>query len=126
MTESTASIPRPWWRHPWLLSALRLAVTGLLLGWVYDWAGPSMYPPNAHMGMGRGALHGALMPMALPALVMGRDVRIFAEPNSGRPYKIGYIVGINACGLFFFGSAFWRPRSRSAAGSVDSRPPATG
>ena len=36
------------------------------------------------------------MPMALPSLVMGMDVDIFAGNNSGRPYKIGYICGINA------------------------------
>jgi hypothetical protein len=55
-------------------------------------------------------LHGALMPIALPTLVMGKDVTIYANHNSGRGYKIGYICGINLCGLIFFGLAFWRPR----------------
>ena len=55
-------------------------------------------------------LHGGLMPMALPSLVMGQNVDIFAANNSGRLYKLGYIAGINICGLIFFGSAFWRPK----------------
>jgi len=58
-------------------------------------------------------LHGALMPMALPSLVIGQDVDIFAANNSGRPYKIGYIFGINLCGLIFFGAAFWKPKKKS-------------
>jgi len=57
--------------------------------------------------------HGALMPMALPALLMGRDVEIYAKNNSGRVYKLGYIAGINLCGLVVFGGAFWRPARRS-------------
>ena len=39
---------------------------------------------------------------------MGKDVDIFDANNSGRGYKLGYIVGINVCGLLFFGSVFWR------------------
>jgi hypothetical protein len=41
---------------------------------------------------------------------MGHDAAIYAPNNSGRGYKIGYICGINACGLIFFGMAFWKPR----------------
>ena len=73
-------------------------------------------------GFRLGILHGALMPVALPSLLLGKDVPIYAERNEGRTYKLGYIAGINACGLVFFGLAFWRParpsanpRSRSAA-----------
>lgn len=50
------------------------------------------------------------MPMALPSLILGQDVEIFAPENSGRNYKIGFIFGINACGLIFFGPLVWRPR----------------
>lgn len=64
------------------------------------------------MGFGYGMLHGALMPLALPSLLMGQNVEIFATENSGRIYKIGYICGINVCGLTFFGPLFWRPKSR--------------
>jgi hypothetical protein len=54
--------------------------------------------------------HGACMPMALPALLMGRDVSIYSELNTGRGYKLGYIAGINLCGLVFFGGTFWRSK----------------
>jgi hypothetical protein len=52
------------------------------------------------------------MPLALPSLLLGEDVEIYAAINTGRPYKIGYIIGLNLCGLAFFGSLFWRPRPR--------------
>ena len=59
-------------------------------------------------GFGRGFLHGALMPMALPNLVIGQDVTIYAPSNTGRLYKLGYTVGVNGCGALFFGMFFWR------------------
>ena len=40
------------------------------------------------------------MPAALPGLVGGNDLPIYAPNNLGRPYKIGYIVGLNTCGTF--------------------------
>jgi len=89
---------------------LRLVIVGLLLGWFYGWASPWAYPKDKKLGFPYGALHGALMPLALPSLVMGQDVSIFAANHNGRPYKIGYICGINLCGLIVFGSAFARHR----------------
>jgi len=71
-----------------------------------------VYPRESALGFRYGVVHGGLMPMALPSLLMGQDVEIFASNNSGRGYKLGYIVGINLCGLIFFGSAFWRPRAK--------------
>jgi hypothetical protein len=59
-------------------------------------------------GFTRGVLHGALMPLALPNLLMGIDVTIYAPNNTGRAYKLGYTVGVNGCGLAFFGFFFWR------------------
>ena len=50
------------------------------------------------------------MPAALPGLLMGNDLPIYAPNNSGRAYKIGYILGLNSCGTCFFGIAFWQPR----------------
>jgi hypothetical protein len=95
-----------------LTKAAILIVVGLLLGWVYAWASPRVYPRESALGFRYGVVHGGLMPMALPSLLMGQDVEIFASNNSGRGYKLGYIVGINLCGLIFFGSAFWRPRAK--------------
>ena len=93
-----------------LRKLLALVVVGLIFGWLYDWASPWAYPVNRPVGFSYGMLHGAMMPIALPTLVMGKDVTIYDNNNSGRNYKIGYICGINLCGLVFFGLAFWRPK----------------
>ena len=61
-------------------------------------------------GFGRGVLDGALMPGAMPPLLMGRNVTIYAQNNTGRTYKLGYTVGVNGCGALFFGIVFWRER----------------
>jgi hypothetical protein len=94
------------------LKAVRLVAVGLIFGWIYAWASPLVYPRDGSVGFGYGMAHGALMPMALPCLLMGKDVDIFASNNNGKRYKIGYICGINVCGLIFFGSAFWRPAKK--------------
>ncbi len=59
-------------------------------------------------GFVRGMLHGALMPGALPHLLLGEDVTIYSPNNAGRLYKLGYTVGVNGCGALFFGVFFWR------------------
>ena len=97
------------WHRGRVLPALRFLAVALLLGWFYGWAEPRFYPKEKRVGFGYGLMHGALMPMALPALVMGQEVSIYHEANTGRTYKLGYIVGINLCGLVVFGSLFWRP-----------------
>ncbi len=94
----------------WVKKILLIVVVTVFLGWFYGWASPRVFPRDRALGFGYGMLHGGLMPMALPSLVMGQNVDIFAANNSGRLYKLGYIVGINICGLIFFGSAFWRPK----------------
>ncbi len=96
----------------WIKKTVVFVVVAVVMGWLYGWASPRVYPRETRVGFGYGVLHGALMPMALPSLVMGMDVDIFAASNSGRIYKIGYICGINLCGLIFFGSAFWKPRKK--------------
>lgn len=90
--------------------AATFIVVTVLLGWLYAWASPWAFPKNKTSRFAHGLLHGALMPMALPSLVMGSNVEIFATDNSGRSYKIGYICGINICGIVFFGPLFWRPK----------------
>jgi hypothetical protein len=107
-------------RHRWLVSAMRLFVIGLLLGWIYGWAGPRLYPARTRFGFLCGMAHGACMPMALPALLMGKDVDIYSEHNTGRSYKLGYIAGINLCGLVFFGGAFWQPGRKGANGRLQN------
>jgi hypothetical protein len=100
-------------RKLWLKKIAAILIVSALLGWAYGWSSSRAFPKDEPFGFGYGMLHGALMPLALPSLLLGRDVVIYATDNSGRFYKIGYICGINVCGLAFFGSLFWRPR-RSA------------
>lgn len=59
-------------------------------------------------GFLQGMLQGALMPAAWPNLIVGNDVTIYAQNNTGLGYKLGYTVGVNVCGAVFFGMFFWR------------------
>ena len=103
-----------WWRRA-LVQIIRLILAGLLLGWLYAWGAPLVYRPDSRPGFWLGSAHGALMPMALPSLLMDKDVPIYAVVNQGRIYKIGYIAGINGCGFVVFGLSFWKPQRRDAA-----------
>ncbi len=94
--------------RPVVKKAVWLVVVGLLLGLSYDWMAKRFYGPEHEAGFRLGAVHGALMPIALPRLLMGKDVPIYAPNNTGRTYKMGYIAGINLCGLIFFGILFRR------------------
>ena len=96
----------------WALKLASLVVAGLVFGLAYDWAAPRFYKPDSTAAFWHGTLHGALMPVALPSLLLGKDVPIYAPNNTGRGYKLGYIAGINLCGLVFFGLAFRQPRRR--------------
>jgi len=103
-----------------LRKAIILVIVGFIFGSIYAWASPWAYPRDKPAGIVYGMAHGALMPMALPSLLMGKDVDIYAPNNSGRLYKIGYTIGINICGLVFFGSAFWRPAKKRPVADADS------
>ncbi len=81
----------------------------MLLGYAADFAA-RRNDPDRPSGFLWGFLHGALMPTTLPALVLGKDVTIYAPHNSGRTYKLGYTMGVNGCGLIFFGILFWTPK----------------
>jgi hypothetical protein len=94
--------------------AINVTVVTVVFGWLYGWASPWAFPKGTRAGFTWGILHGGLMPLSLPSLVVGKDVPIYAPENTGRFYKIGYICGVNICGLAFFGSAFWQPRRKEA------------
>jgi hypothetical protein len=79
-------------------------------GWVLNKSATATDARPEAAGFGRGMLHGALMPGAMPSLLFGKDVVIYAENNNGRLYKLGYTFGVNACGVFFFGTFFYRLR----------------
>ncbi|HZI32097.1 MAG TPA: hypothetical protein VFF11_07130 [Candidatus Binatia bacterium] len=104
-----------------LRKALTLALVTLVFGWLYSWASPWAFPTNRVAGFGYGLLHGAMMPISLPSLVVGRDVPIYDDNNSGRIYKIGYICGVNICGLIFIGPLFYRPRNLTSTNSGKSQ-----
>ena len=77
-------------------------------GWVLNKSATASNARPEAAGFGRGMLHGALMPGAMPSLLFGKDVVIYAENNNGRLYKLGYTFGVNACGALFFGTFFYR------------------
>ncbi|MDB6110361.1 MAG: hypothetical protein JWR69_2111 [Pedosphaera sp.] len=91
-----------------LLRILWFLVFAAVIGYVVNHAITLSNRPAGPAGFGRGVLHGALMPAAMPNLLVGRDVSIYAANNTGRTYKLGYTVGVNGCGAIFFGISFWR------------------
>lgn len=93
-----------------IIKGVAMTVLTIVLAVMQGWAAPRFYKPESTAGFNMGLLEGALMPAALPGLLTGHDLPIYAPNNSGRPYNIGYILGINTCGTLFFGIAFWRPR----------------
>jgi hypothetical protein len=105
----------------WGVKLVWLTLVGILLGCCYQAAVPTLYRPETKAGFRLGAVHGFLMPVALPNLLAGKDVPIFAANNTGRNYKLGYIAGINLCGLIFFGVAFC-PSGNKKQVSIKSSP----
>ena len=109
--QTTTSTPRPLLKEVAVKIAI-LVLLGVLLGLGHGWAASRLYGPERVAGFHLGVLQGTLMPAALPSLLMGKDLPIYAPNNIGRGYKIGFLLGINFCGTVFFGVAFWRPRNR--------------
>lgn len=103
--------PRRFTRRQLVVKIAGLVLVTALLGLGQGWAASRSYRPDRVANIHLGVLHGVLMPAALPALLMGKDVPIYAPSNEGRTYKLGYVLGINLCGTVFFGWAFWRPRA---------------
>ena len=87
---------------------LILLAVGSTFLWVVHRSSARLDRSLAPAGFARGLLHGALMPMSLPNLLLGQDVTIYAPKNTGRLYKLGYTAGVNGSGAIFFGLAFWR------------------
>ena len=102
---------------------MQIVIFSVIIGWILNHTakpGADQSPAGFFHGM----LHGALMPCALPNLVAGFDVPIYAAVNTGLSYKLGYTMGVNVCGLIFFGFLFvqiqqWRAKKNapSPAGS---------
>src|ERR1041385_2164895 len=112
MSESQSSAPATASRsHKILKRVLSFLLVAVCVGICFRQASISMSKSTTPAGFGRGMLQGALMPGALPNLLVGNDVVIYAPNNTGRTYKLGYTCGVNACGAIFFGWFFW-PVSR--------------
>ena len=91
---------------------VRRALTTLLLaafvGWLIHEAAAALDRSAQPAGFARGFVQGALMPAAMPNLLVGKDVVIYSANNTGVPYKLGYTMGVNTCGAVFFGIFFVR------------------
>lgn len=85
-----------------------IALLAYSVGWVMNKSAGLANDGAEAAGFGSGVIHGALMPAAMPSLLAGRDIIIYAPRNNGRWYKLGYTVGVNACGAIFFGIFYWR------------------
>jgi hypothetical protein len=94
------------------IKIVALTLLGVALGCAQGWASSRCYKPDHVAGFNVGVMHGIMMPAALPGLLMGNDLPIYAPNNSGRTYNIGFAVGVNCCGTLFFGISFWQPRRR--------------
>ena len=102
--------------RPALIRLVYLVLLATCIGWGLNRIGRTLERRPEPAGFGRGLIQGALMPMALPNLLVGSDVIIYSDRNDGVPYKLGYTLGVNACGAFFFGLLYFRiSRWRAAA-----------
>ena len=101
-----APSPRVWWKIPF--RALLILILATVVGRTLNRMAKSMERDPHPAGFRRGLVQGALMPMALPNLIVGNDVTIYSQNNTGLTYKLGYTAGVNACGAVFFGLFFWR------------------
>jgi len=115
--QVTASA-RPSMKKVIIIKIIILTAFSFGLGFAHNWASSRYYQPDYVAGFHTGLLEGAVMPAALPGLVMGHDLPIYAPNNLGRPYKIGYILGLNTCGTFYFGIAFYQPRRFRRTGNL--------
>lgn len=94
-----------------LARLLIVAIVAMSLGWIVQRSSAALDRDPSPAGFFRGVLHGAIMPMAMPNLIVGLDVTLYAPNNTGRTYKLGYTAGVNVCGLLFFSYFSWRIRS---------------
>jgi hypothetical protein len=109
MSDSQSSAPQTVSRRQKILKGIfSFLLVAVCVGICFRQASISMSKSTEPAGFARGMLQGAMMPGALPNLLVGNDVVIYAPNNTGRTYKLGYTCGVNACGAIFFGWFFWR------------------
>jgi hypothetical protein len=91
-------------------SVAAIVMFAFVIGWILNRIAGSLERSSRPAGFVRGLVQGALMPMSLPNLLVGKDITIYAVNNTGVHYKLGYTAGTNTAGLIFFGAFFWRVR----------------
>ena len=91
-----------------LLRVSSILLLAAAIGVVLNYLSSSLERSARPAGFSRGVVQGALMPMSMPNLLVGRDVTIYSPNNTGLSYKLGYTSGVNGCGAIFFGFFFWR------------------
>lgn len=108
MTDSQAKVSAAgrWARI--LLRLLALILVAGAIGGCLNHIATGLERDARPAGFTRGVVQGALMPMSMPNLLVGRDITIYSANNTGVSYKLGYTTGVNGCGAFFFGFLFWR------------------
>src|SRR5204862_6582384 len=79
-----------------------------LIGGTLNLVAKSLNASTRPAGFRQGMLQGALMPMSMPNLLIGKAATIYSPNNTGLSYKIGYTAGVNVCGAMFLGLFFWR------------------
>jgi len=98
---------RPRWN--WVARLAAIILLAFAIGWTLNRVAQQLDRNNRPAGFVRGLVQGALMPASMPNLLIGHDVAIYAEKNNnGVFYKLGYTMGVNACGAIFFGLFYWR------------------
>jgi len=110
MSAITGSTPAPPRARRSLVSRLAaILLLAFVIGWTLNRVAQQLDRDNRPAGFVRGLVQGALMPASMPNLLIGHDVAIYAEKNNnGVFYKLGYTMGVNACGAIFFGIFYWR------------------
>lgn len=109
MSDTQAKVAAParrWRRIP--LRILMVLAAAALVGVLMHHVSGALDRSRGPAGFRRGMVQGALMPCALPNLLVGNDVVIYSQNNTGVSYKLGYTCGVNVCGAVFFGLFFWR------------------
>ncbi|HTL59286.1 MAG TPA: hypothetical protein VL361_26675 [Candidatus Limnocylindrales bacterium] len=91
-----------------LVRVLGILLLAAAIGIILNYLSSSLERSARPAGFSRGIVQGALMPMSMPNLLVGRDVTIYSQNNTGLSYKLGYTSGVNGCGAIFFGCVFWR------------------
>ena len=109
MSATTLNIPTARTRRSLVSRLAGILLLAFVIGWILNRVAQQLDRNNRPAGFVRGLVQGALMPASMPNLLIGHDVVIYAEKNNnGVFYKLGYTMGVNACGAIFFGIFYWR------------------